>query len=345
MSHRIFLCLAVLLALAPAAAQTAPVPAAPDHLRHFGFALVACGVDDPYDLIPRPDYVREVSSFTDVLHVCAFEPTDAAHLAAILDQAEALGVRAILDLQGIFFERAATGTAPSGGRPMVLRADAADRWRTLAKAADLTGRRDALAATLVADEPTWNGVSEADLRAAMAEVEAALPDLPHMLVEAWPVVDRWSIPPETDWVGFDRYGVADPNRDPALPGAPGDPPGASDPPGSARLPDLREPLVAGLRRGRVHPGDVGPHRPQLLRPGPPNPGGPGPGGLAVARRLRVPRRVGSPQSAARGATPLPPDRCRHPARRLGSPGLAAGSASSGDAHARPEPGVVVSPER
>lgn len=182
-----------------------PTPPSKLSLQLFGFVGVACGVD----------YSNEVAGYSNVATTCAPDPSVADLVAHQLDVFRQRGLRALLDVEGIFFEDdSAAPSAPYGGPPLVLRDDYRDRWDQFVAGADLVTRRDALAAVFVADEPTWRGVSQVDLAAAHASVERALPEVPLLLVEAYPVLDQLTIPAAVDWVGFDRYGVLDPEHDP-----------------------------------------------------------------------------------------------------------------------------------
>ncbi|RME50298.1 MAG: hypothetical protein D6790_21405 [Caldilineae bacterium] len=129
---------------------------------------------------------------------------------------ERRGLRALLNAEGVFFEEDPTApAAPYGGPPLVLRDDYRSRWEDLVAEARLVGQRATLAAVFVADEPTWRGIAPGDLAAAYAVVEATLPDVPLLLIEAYPVLAQLQVPRSVDWVAFDRYGVLDPENDPA----------------------------------------------------------------------------------------------------------------------------------
>lgn len=185
---------------APDPAQGAP------RLALFGFVGVGCGVD----------YSDEVEGFTNVATACAPDPALAGLVAEQLDRYRGRGLRALLNLEGLFFEPDPSGAlAPYGGPRLVLREDHRQRWDALVAGADLRAREATLAAAFVADEPTWRGVEPEALRTAYAAVAATLPGTPLLLVEAYPVLEQLVVPEAVDWVAFDRYGVLDPARDPA----------------------------------------------------------------------------------------------------------------------------------
>lgn len=207
---RLGLCFLILL-LAACSAETSieppllqPTPPPNQALHLFGFVGVACG----------EDYSDEVADFTNVATTCAPDPSVGELVANQLDTFEQRGLRALLNVEGLFFVEAPTAPlAPYGGPRLVLRDDYRHRWEELVKRAGLAERRHALAAVFVADEPTWRGISPEDLSTAYAAVRSTFPDLSLLLVEAYPVLDQLVIPPAVDWVAFDRYGVLDPAND------------------------------------------------------------------------------------------------------------------------------------
>lgn len=181
-------------------------PADIDHLQLFGFVGVACG----------EDYSAEVASFTNVATTCAPDPSVAALVGDQLDRLAARSLGALLNAEGVFFEPDPDGAvAPEGSPRLVLRADYQARWSALVDGARLRDRRSALAAVFVADEPTWRGIAPEELAAAYQAVAATLPDVPLLLIEAYPVLDQLVVPEVVDWVAFDRYGVGDPASDAA----------------------------------------------------------------------------------------------------------------------------------
>lgn len=176
------------------------------HLRYFGFVGTACGTD----------YTQEVAAFTNVATTCAPDPSLSDFVRDQLDVFESASLGALLNAEGIFFEPDSGGElGPYGGVRLALRADYEARWAALVESARLAARRDVLAAIFVVDEPTWRGVDPGELAAAFAAVEATFPEVPLLLVEAYPVLDQLVVPPSVDWVAFDRYGVLDPANDEA----------------------------------------------------------------------------------------------------------------------------------
>lgn len=207
------------LLLLPAAVlgcdDAAPPPAPPPgaHVEAFGFVGVGCDLVRPG--APDGDFLDEVAAFSTTAHLCPRGATfDGAgrDLGERIDRYAARGVRPFVDAGGLLFEPG-DAVAPSGGPALRLSPSAAETWDAVAAAADLAGRADALTAIYLADEPVWNGLSAADLARAARIVRATLPDVPLLLVEATPTLDALVVPREVDWIGFDRYGVANPNAD------------------------------------------------------------------------------------------------------------------------------------
>ena len=188
-------------------------PASAEDLRYFGFVGIDCGVEDPHDDEPIVDYLPEVTGFTNLAHLCVYDPSTASSLPSRLARMNESGIKAILDVQNIFFEPGLV-TAPAGTPALQLRPDALQRWQSLVAGSGLQGLAASIGAVTVVDEPTWNGVRAEDLAQAVRWVKGSLAGTTVLVVEAWPVIDQLEIPEDVDWLAFDRYGVADPANDP-----------------------------------------------------------------------------------------------------------------------------------
>lgn len=195
----------------PIAPARAPAPL-PDlsHVEHFGFAIVDAYHDDPHDHEQQSVYTAEVASFSTMADLAVFLLDDS--LTPRIDAMLALGVRPMLSIQHVLFETLPDTASPSGYR-VSLRPDAGVRLSVLVQANSLDTRQADIAAIYLVDEPTWNGLSADDLMIASDLVQAALPDVPCVVIEAWPVVDALIVPESIDWIGFDRYTVFDPSTD------------------------------------------------------------------------------------------------------------------------------------
>lgn len=179
-------------------------------VRAFGFVAVGCHFDDPLDEVAKDTYFDEVAGFTNVAHVCAFDPT--TDLRPTLEELAAGGSRALLDLNAILFET--TFDPGTGHNKNTVRPDAAARWSSF-----VATNGDVLDAAHVAafypiDEPTWTGVSSIEMEQTVALTKATHPEIPVLLVEAYPALAELVVPPNVDWVAFDRYYLADPANDP-----------------------------------------------------------------------------------------------------------------------------------
>jgi len=185
-------------------------PLGNDGLEYFGFAVVDCGFDDPSDGEMKTNYVDEVAGFTNVAQMCVATPEDSVGSRLALFQA--YGVRSILYVESLLFERREDPSSPSGVR-VTLRDDAESRWTDFVDLNVDVLAPKYVAALYLVDEPVWNGVSWTDFTRALQIVKASLPGIPTMAVEAYPVLDRVMVPESLDWIGFDRYDSADPEHD------------------------------------------------------------------------------------------------------------------------------------
>lgn len=188
-----------------------PADLAVGNVSLFGFVAVDCGYDDPLDApASRTEYVDEVSGFTNVAHLCTFGADE--DVTARLERLRAAGLRGMLDISNVLFERVPGESLADPAHRMSLRADAEarlTRWMgTNSGVLDATH----VAALYVVDEPAWNGLPMDELADALRSLDAAT-DLPLFFVEAGAALDRLVIPTETDLVGFDRYDTLDPEND------------------------------------------------------------------------------------------------------------------------------------
>lgn len=180
-------------------------------LRYFGFAAIDCGWDDLNDGLLKTTYLDEVEGFTNAAQLCPFSPQEV--LGARLTRFREAGVGAIVNLEGLFFESVLDTSSPTGER-LELVGEAEVRWRAFVERNRTWLTPAYVAALYIADEPAWRGAAAGDVAAAVALVEAALPELPTMIVEAYPALDKLVVPPALDWLGFDRFGHAEPAHDP-----------------------------------------------------------------------------------------------------------------------------------
>ncbi len=179
------------------------------HLKYFGFTLIDTYWDDPTDGQVKTNYINEVSGFTNVADILVVAPSD-----DIKDRRTAmheLQVKSILHVWELFFEL--VGTNSPSGAEYSLRSDYSSRWDDFISINDLQANQDLVQAFYIGEEPTWNGISFSDLKSAADYVELTIPNIPIMIIEAYPAIDQLQIPTSVDWVGFDHYFIRDPKSD------------------------------------------------------------------------------------------------------------------------------------
>lgn len=189
-----------------------PLPPVGNSLRYFGFAGVECLWDDPLDEMDKTSYADEVAGFSNIGQLCVYDPAE--DISPRLESLRAHGLRAMLHVEPVLFGHAEDPESPSGDRAFLL-PDAPERWARFMQANGPLLTPDTVAAVFVIDEPAWHGLSLNDLEAALALIKADLPNLPTATVEAYGTTRQTMAPPALDWVGFDRYGTADPATDAA----------------------------------------------------------------------------------------------------------------------------------
>jgi len=198
-----------LAACSPTPEYASPAPAV---AQHFGFAAVDCGHDDPLDTAATTNYLSEVAAFSSTAQLCVFAPDDVIH--SRLAEMSRHKVAAIVSIQPVLYDAAADSSTGSG-RKLRLRSDYIARWKRFVALNALESDAAAIAAFYLADEPSWNGMSPADLRIGADLVKADFPQVPVALVEAAPALSALQIPLSVDWVGFDHYAIAKPDSDAA----------------------------------------------------------------------------------------------------------------------------------
>jgi len=120
----------------------------------------------------------------------------------------------IVHVQNIFFEVVDT-LAPSGEN-FDLISNFTSRWNTFKTTNISTLDSTKIGAFYIADEPFWNGMTFLDLDTVCSIIKADFPDIPIMLIEAYPSLPDLLVPTTVDWLGFDRYGIFNPGIDPTF---------------------------------------------------------------------------------------------------------------------------------
>ena len=183
------------------------------HLKYFGFALIDVGWDDPTDKEKKTNYLDEVAPFSNIADLLVVEPTD-----DIVDRLQAMAareVKAILHLHEIFFYLASQGGERSGAL-YDLRDDYKKRWDTFVTTNELAKNHTMIQAFYVGEEPTWNGITFEELKSATDYIQATIPGVAVMVVEAYPALNDLQVPKSVDWIGFDHYFIKSPATNPGF---------------------------------------------------------------------------------------------------------------------------------
>jgi Secretion system C-terminal sorting domain len=183
---------------------------APNHLKYFGFVAIDCLYDDPLDASNTTNYISEVDSFSNINHMCVFDPTE--NMVARVNLMNSHCVKPILDVQSIFFEYVDT-LGPSGAN-YDLHPNYNSRWLAFMSLNSAVLNANKIGCFYIADEPFWNGISYAEINTVCTVLKSSYPTIPLLMIEAYTMVNAMQVPPAMDWVGFDRYGSYDPQTDP-----------------------------------------------------------------------------------------------------------------------------------
>lgn len=186
-----------------------PKPDADNSIAFFGFTLVDTAFDDPTDSDTKTNYADEVASFTNIADVFAFTPT--TDIKSSLDTFKANDLKAIIHLNEIFFELIDTNS--ESGANYNLRADYESRWNIFSQTNDLSNTINQVAAFYLGEEPTWNGIDTNEFKIASDFLKTQFPNVPILLIEAYPALNQLQVPESVDWVGFDHYFIKDPLND------------------------------------------------------------------------------------------------------------------------------------
>ncbi|WP_395047914.1 hypothetical protein [Flavobacterium sp.] len=170
--------------------------------------MVDVGWDDPFDAIVKTNYVDEVAPFSNVADMLVVNPTD--EVITRLQLMSQNDMKAILHLNKLFFYHAGTG-GPSG-ELYDLRSDYKNRWDTFMATNNLSVNSSFIQAFYIGEEPTWNSISFSELKLATDYVKSTLPNVPIMIIEAYPIINDLQVPTTVDWIGFDHYFIKDPKN-------------------------------------------------------------------------------------------------------------------------------------
>ena len=177
------------------------------HIKYFGFTLIDTYWDDPTDNQTKTNYIDEVFGFSNIADILVVNPSD--NIVARMTEMNDFQVKSILHLSEIFFE--IVGTSSPSGVEYDLRTDFQSRWDEFINVNNLQVNQDLIQSFYIGEEPTWNGISFSELKSATDYVKSAIPTIPIMIIEAYPIIDQLQIPNSVDWIGFDHYFIKDPN--------------------------------------------------------------------------------------------------------------------------------------
>ncbi len=183
-----------------------------EHIKFFGFTLIDTFWDDPSDNEIKTNYSDEVHEFSNMADILVVSPSDniVDRMNAIVD----LQMKSVLHLNEIFFEL--VGTGGQSGAEYNLRSDYQNRWDEFVAVNQLQSNQELVQTFYIGEEPTWNAISFSELKSATDYVKSTFPDIPIMIIEAYPVINELQIPNSADWVGFDHYFIKDPKNDPTF---------------------------------------------------------------------------------------------------------------------------------
>ncbi|MFL0351989.1 hypothetical protein [Xanthomarina sp. GH4-25] len=176
------------------------------HIKYFGFTLIDTYWDDPTDNQPITNYIDEVSGFSNIADILIVNPSD--NIVARMTEMNDFQVKSILHLSEIFFE--SVGTSSPSGVEYGLRTDYQSRWDEFIDTNNLQVNQNLIQSFYIGEEPTWNGISFSELKAAIDYVKSTIPTIPIMIIEAYPIIDQLQVPNSVDWIGFDHYFIKDP---------------------------------------------------------------------------------------------------------------------------------------
>lgn len=181
------------------------------NLAYFGYTLIDVFWDDPSDAEIKTNYIDEVAPFSNIADLLVVSPTDDIRERLSLMQSN--NVKGILHLSELFFEY--VGTTPEmSGANYDLRADYMARWDAFVSVNEFDVNSSNVGVFYLGEEPTWNSISPSEFKAASDYIKLTVPEIPILLVEAYPAIDALEIPASVDWVSFDHYFIKDPTTNP-----------------------------------------------------------------------------------------------------------------------------------
>ena len=177
------------------------------HIEYFGFTIVDTYWDDPTDSEIKTNYADEIYSFSNIADILVVNPND--NIVQRTQTFADLDLKAILHFNELFFELI-DNNSPSESN-YDLRTDYLERWNEFKTMNQSILNTNYVGAFYIGEEPTWNGITFTELNAVAQLLQTEFPNIPTMIIEAYPSLNNLQVPQTVDWVGFDRYFIKNPN--------------------------------------------------------------------------------------------------------------------------------------
>jgi len=177
------------------------------HIKYFGFTIVDTYWDDPTDSEVKTNYANEIHNFSNIADILVVNPND-----NIIQRSQTfadLDLKAILHLNELFFELI-DNNSPSESN-YDLRTDYQERWIEFKTINQSILNTNYVGTFYIGEEPTWNGITFTELDAVAQLLQTEFPNIPTMIIEAYPSLKDLQVPQTVDWIGFDRYFIENPN--------------------------------------------------------------------------------------------------------------------------------------
>lgn len=179
------------------------------HIEYFGFTIIDTYWDDPTDSESKTNYADEIHSFSNLADILVVNPND--NLIQRMEYFGNFELKAILHLNELFFEIVDNNSPSSSNYD--LRTNYIERWNEFKSSNQSILDTNYIATFYIGEEPTWNGISFSEISAVSQLLETDFPNIPTMIIEAYPVLEDLEVPEDVDWIGFDRYFIKNPSTD------------------------------------------------------------------------------------------------------------------------------------
>lgn len=178
-----------------------------EHIKYFGFTIIDTYWDDPTDSEIKTNYADEIHNFSNIADILVVNPSD--NIVQRTQTFAGFDLKAILHLNELFFELK-DNNSPSESN-YDLRTDYQDRWNEFKTINRSVLNTNYVGTFYIGEEPTWNGITFTELDAVAQLLQTEFPNIPTMIIEAYPSLNDLQVPQTIDWIGFDRYFIKNPN--------------------------------------------------------------------------------------------------------------------------------------